>query len=160
MSSGIGFRKREYVAATAAPNPVQEVIAEAHLYFGGDITVASLLSLGIGNPGIISLPLADGEVALMHECEKRAQESERRIGSTGIYFRFSVDQGMQGDHLAQIHDPGWILTQTEDYLRRHETREKIDSFAQNVGPQTQAVTLKQLCTFLSWFRTLSCPDNL
>jgi hypothetical protein len=37
--------------------------------------------------------------AMMNDCDERAQEIERQISGVGIYFRFSVEQGMQNNRL-------------------------------------------------------------
>jgi hypothetical protein len=152
---------REYVAASGAANPVHEVITEAHQLFGGDSGVVSLLSLGTGHPGIITLPSAAGEAVLhrimrdmMHDCEQRAQEIERRIGQVGIYSRFSVEQGMQNDHPGGPVDVSWIVAQTENYLVQRDTREKLDQFEQMFDGQTGPITLDQLGPPLFWLRTV------
>jgi hypothetical protein len=151
ISSGSGFKLREYIAASGAVNPIHEVITEAHRLFGGDSSVASLLSLGTGHPGIITLPSAGGEATLhrmmrdmMDDCEQRAQEIEQRIGRVGIYSRFSVEQGMQNDNPGGPIDTAWILAQTEDYLTRHDTEEKLEQFVQIFGTQTGPINLDQL----------------
>jgi hypothetical protein len=142
---------REYITASGAANPIHEAITEAHLLFGGDSSVVSLLSLGTGHPGVIILPPSSGEAALhrvmrdiMHDCEQRAQEIEQRIGRVGIYSRFSVEQGMQNDHPGKPVDVAWIVSQTEEYLTRHEIGEKLDVFIQIFGAQTGLITLDQL----------------
>jgi hypothetical protein len=161
ISCGSSFNSREYIAASGASNPIYEVITEAHLLFGGDSSVACLLSLGIGHPGIITLPFAGGEATLhrimrdmMHNCEQRAQEIEQRIGRVGIYSRFSVEQGMQNNHPGKPVDVAWIVTQTEDYLTRHETGDKLDLFMQIFGAQNGLITLDQLSSSLLQLRTL------
>jgi hypothetical protein len=113
--------------------------------------VASLLSLGTGHPGIITLPSAGGEAALhrvtrdmMHDCEQRAQEVKQRIGRVGIYSRFSVEQGMQNDHPGGLVDVAWILAQTESYLTQRDTHKELDLFVQIFYAQAGLVTLDQL----------------
>jgi hypothetical protein len=137
------------------------VITEAHRLFGGDSSVASLLSLGIGHPGIITLPSAGGEDTLqrimrdmMDDCERRAQEIEQRIGRVGVYSRFSVEQGMQNDHPGRPVDAAWIVTQTEDYLTQHDTEEKLELIMQIFGTQTGPITLDQLSLSLLQLRIL------
>lgn len=151
LPSGSSFDKRDYIAASGATNPIHEVITEAHLLFGGNANVVALLSLGTGNPGISSLPLS-GRVTVshratrdtMHDCEQKAQEFGERLGRIGIYYRFSVDQGMQDDQAGRINDPEWITAQTDDYLNRHEICEKLDLFVQGSGVGTGPITLDQL----------------
>jgi hypothetical protein len=161
---------REYIASSGAANPIHEAITEAHLLFGGDSSIASLLSLGTGHPGILTLPSSGGEAALhrimrdmMDDCEQRAQEIEQRIGRVGIYSRFSVEQGMQNDHPGKPADVAWIVTQTEDYLVRHEIGEKLDVFVQIFGAQTELITLDQLSLSSihpHTFRVLTTAQNM
>jgi hypothetical protein len=152
---------REYIAASGAANPIHEVITEAHLLFGGDSSVASLLSLGVGHPGIITLPSAGGEATLhrimrdmMDDCEQRAQEIEQRIGRVGMYSRFSVEQGMQNDHPRGPVDAAWIVAQTEDYLTQHGTGEELDLFLKAFGAQPGLITLDHLSSSLLQPRAL------
>jgi hypothetical protein len=98
--------------------------------------VAFLLSLGTGHPGTIPVPV-DGTVDIhrlmrdmMNDCERRAQEVERRLGRVGIYFRFSVQQGMQNVHGDQVTDPSWISSQTDAYLSDQRTSENINALLQ------------------------------
>lgn len=152
--SGKGFRKKEYIGAgMGASNPIREVITEAHLLFGGNANVTLLLSLGNGHPGIIKLPPSDGDLDLsralwdvMNDCTQKAQEIEQQIGSTGMYFRFSVEQGMQNDHSTQFTDPSWIIAQTESYIDDPGTHNKLNAFVQRIDAAAQPITLDQLST--------------
>jgi hypothetical protein len=169
IPSGSGFKLREYIAASGAANPIHEVITEAHLFFGADSSVASLLSLGIGFPGIVTLPSTGEEATInrimrdmMHDCEQRAQEIEQRIGRVGIYSRFSVEQGMQGDRPGGPVDAAWMVAQTEEYLNRHETGEKLDLFLQIFGARTGPITLDQLSSSFNsvLYRMLTVPQSM
>jgi hypothetical protein len=143
-----------YVAAgLGANNPVSDVITEAHELFGGESSVAFLLSLGTGHPGTIPVS-PDGNVdihrlmrEMMNDCEQRAQEVERRLGRVGIYFRFSVKQGMQNIHGGQVTDPSWISSQTDAYLSDQRTSENIDALLQTFSAPNKHVTLSQLGEF-------------
>jgi hypothetical protein len=155
VSSGSGYKKKVYVAAgLGANNPVSDVITEAHELFGGDSSVAFLLSLGTGHPGTIPVP-ADGTVDIhrlmrdmMNDCEQRAQEIERRLGRVGIYFRFSVQQGMQNIHGDQVTDPSWISSQTDAYLLDQRTSENINALLQTFDAPKKNITLGQLGEFV------------
>jgi hypothetical protein len=153
VSSGPEYNRKVYVAA--ANNPVSDVITEAHELFGGDSSVAFLLSLGTGHPGTIPVP-PDGNVDIhrlmrdiMNDCEQQAQEIERRLGRVGIYFRFSVQHGMQNIHGGQATDPSWISSQTETYLSDQRTSENIDALLQAFISPKKHVTLGQLGEFIS-----------
>jgi len=91
---------------------------------------------------------------MMDDCERRAQEIEQRIGRVGIYSRFSVEQGMQNVHPGGPIDAAWTVAQTEDYLTRHETGEKLDLFLRIFSTQTGTITLDQLSLSLLQLRTL------
>ncbi|KIM32663.1 hypothetical protein M408DRAFT_62111, partial [Serendipita vermifera MAFF 305830] len=153
---GQGFRKKEYIGAgVGTNNPIREVIAEAQLLYGGDANVASLLSLGNGHPGITTLSLSDGELGLskvlwdiMNDCTQTAREVEQQIGTSGIYFRFSVEQGMQADHYDEIADPSWIVSQTESYIEDPVTHNKLSTFARNIDAAIQPISIIQLSTFI------------
>ena len=151
VSSGSGYKKKVYIAAgLGANNPASDVITEAHELFGGDSSVTFLLSLGTGHPGTIPVP-PDGTVDIhrlmrdmMNDCEQRAQEVERRLGRVGIYFRFSVQQGMQNIHGDQATDPSWISSQTEAYLLDQRTSENLDALLKTFDAPKKHVTLGQL----------------
>jgi hypothetical protein len=155
VSSGSGYKKKVYVAAgLGANNPVSDVITEAHELFGGDSSVAFILSLGTGHPGTIPVP-ADGHVdmhklmrEMMNDCEQRAQEVERRLGRVGIYFRFSVQQGMQNVHGGHVTDLSWISSQTDAYLSDHRTSENINALLKTFNAPKKHVTLCQLGEFI------------
>lgn len=126
------------------------MITEALQLFDGYSSVAFLLSLGTGKPGTIPVP-PEGQVdpqtltrAMMSECDQRAQEIERQVGGVGIYFRFSVEQGMQNHHASQVLDPSWIASQTEVYMSDQGTSGSIDILLHNFNAAAKHVTLDQL----------------
>lgn len=86
---------------------------------------------------------------MMNDAEQRAQEIQQQIGRIGIYTRFSVDQGLQRDQMDQIDDLGWIVAQTEAYLARPETSEKLSAFVKTMGSQIGLITLDQLSDYFS-----------
>jgi hypothetical protein len=96
----------------------------------------------------------------MNDCEQRAQEMEQQLGRAGIYFRFSVEQGMQTEYPGQAADPSWILAQTESYLADHETSEKISAFVQNINSSGTIATLDQLSKSPLFFVTVVKPTKL
>jgi hypothetical protein len=155
VSSGSGPNQRDYIAADlGATNPTREVITEALDLFGGNSTVAFLLSLGAGHPGAVPIP-NDGEVDpyklmrdRLNDCEQRAQEVERHIGQAGIYFRFSVEQGMQGYHADRRADAGWVPAQAEAYVLDAGTSSRIEGLIRNFNAARKRITLDQLGVYL------------
>lgn len=162
VSSGAGYRKQEYIgAALGQSNPVRDVITEAQLLFGGDSSVAFLLSLGSGHPGSIFFPSEGGLVELhrvmrdmINDCEQTAREIEEQIGRVGVYFRFSVEQGMQHSHPGLADEPTHILAQAQGYLNEPRTREKLNACVKNMEALSGLITLDQLSGFPRVFEFL------
>lgn len=137
-------------AGLGSNNPVCDAITEAHELFGSDSSVSFLLSLGTGHPGTIPVP-PEGKVDIhrlmrdmMNDCEQRAQEFERRLGRVGIYFRFSVEQGMQKIYEGKTTDPSWVASQTEAYLLDQRTSKNIDALLKACNIRNRDVTLGHL----------------
>jgi hypothetical protein len=152
VSFGTGYQRQEFIGAgLAASNPVGCVIDEAQRLFGGDSVVASLLSLGSGHPGILSLSRDSGIDALHRlalemilDCEQKAQEIQQQIGQVGVYFRFSVEHGMQRGRFPQAQEFSSMLAQTESYLTNQETEEKLDHLVHNLKATVGVISLNQL----------------
>ncbi|KIM32458.1 hypothetical protein M408DRAFT_62927, partial [Serendipita vermifera MAFF 305830] len=149
---GTGYRKQEYLGAThGASSPIRDVITEAHTLLGGDSKVASLLSVGSGNPGTLFFS-SDGSYTDYHRvtldmlknCEQTAQEIQQQYGRIGIYTRLSVEQGMQDEHHTQFSDLGWIIAQTEGYLSESTTSEKLNACAKSTDARVGIIALDQL----------------
>ncbi|KIM23655.1 hypothetical protein M408DRAFT_252702 [Serendipita vermifera MAFF 305830] len=150
VTVGADFKRKEYAGVgLGASNPIREVISEASSLFGGTSTVETLLSVGTGHPGIIVLKSNGGDVELnrvmqdiMTDCNQKAKEVEDQIGRAGIYFRFSVEHGMQPNYGSEVMNPAWIVTQTGSYLDGQEV--KLDELTQSVGAPATVVTVDQL----------------
>jgi hypothetical protein len=69
---------------------------------------------------------------------------ERQIGGVGIYFRFSVEQGMQNHHGTQASSMSWIATQAAVYVSELGTSKNIDALLHNFDAATRHITLDQL----------------
>src|SRR5882724_6398196 len=89
-------------------NPIQQVLEEAELMFP-DRHIACIVSIGTGHTETINIPKSDGfqraiplnvveamgKIAI--DCEASAQDAARRFEHTPVsYFRFNVEQGLQG----------------------------------------------------------------
>jgi hypothetical protein len=151
VSFGARHKKQEYIGEVGVNNPVRDVIAEAQILFGRDSSVASILSVGCGHPGVVSLaPKVDASAlqAVMRDvildCESRAQEMQEQIGHLGIYFRFSVEQGMQRSQPTPGNDLSWIATQTEVYLAGTGVSSKVEELLKSCDAGIGVITLDQL----------------
>jgi hypothetical protein len=86
---------------------------------------------------------------MINDCEQRAQEIERQIGRVGIYFRFSVEQGMQKDRLGLVAEPSQVVAQTQSYIADERIGEKIGEFIRSFDTAARLITLDQLGRFTS-----------
>jgi hypothetical protein len=151
VSFGARHKKQEYIGDVGVNNPVRDVIAEAYMLFGGGSSVASILSVGCGHPGVISMSSNGDATALQAvlkdkilDCERRAQEVQEQIGHLGIYFRFSVEQGMQRSQPTSAHDLSWIATQTEVYLTGTGVSSMVEELLKSWDAGIGVITLDQL----------------
>ncbi|KIM27953.1 hypothetical protein M408DRAFT_70407, partial [Serendipita vermifera MAFF 305830] len=150
VTVGVDYKRKVYAGVgLGTNNPIREVISEAHSLFGGASTVESLLSIGAGHPGIITFKshgrnggLDRVTEEMMKDCTQKAKEVEDQIGRAGVYFRFSVEHGMQAIHESEAMDVAWIMTQTESYLEDQE--EKLERFRKSIGAPATIVTVDQL----------------
>jgi hypothetical protein len=176
-----GGQGREFLGAgLGASNPVREVIFEAHSLFSGSSGVAALVSLGVGHPGAITLddPTAPSllsraagwwgshsrqEVAgnqlwlktlinMANDCEETAREIKTQMYYLGVYWRFSVEQGL---HKSAIDDDyedlgEWIMTQTRQYLESDPVSLSLDACFDALKTRLSLTTLEQLrtCPFI------------
>lgn len=164
VSVGTGYEKLEYVSAgLRASNPIRQVITETYSYFGGDSRIGLLLSIGSGHPGTLSLTEDDSSDALgqlmrgvLLDCEKQAQEVQQWMGKFDIYFRFSVEQGMQNTPTL-AGELGWISAQTSGYLSQPDTIKRVDKCLEETRMEEGAITLKVLLSNCFLFAFYAIP---
>lgn len=150
VSFGTGHKKEEYVGAgIGRNNPVRDIITEAHLLFGGNSTVASLLSLGSGYFGAVSLPefstfntLLAAHTESILDAQRRADEVQDQIGHLGIYFRLSVD--IQPSQLELMHDLSQLVAQTKIHLAKSYVSNMLDACIKSMDAGIGSFTLDQL----------------
>ena len=147
-SVGIDIFAEDLVSATHGfNNPTLEVIKEAHQVFGSNACVSSLMSLGAGRAAVRAIE-NDGSTSiktleqLAMDCEHTADEVERRIGRLGIYFRFSVDHGLELD--TPSSSMGKISAHTTQYLLGDHVSSRLDVCIGSAEKESP-VTLEQLC---------------
>ena len=128
----IGKHHQEYVdAGLGCNNPVNEVWTEAQdLYLKQDVhdlaaVIKCFISIGTGNPG--TSPIEDGAFKIFKktlkdittETEKTAEtfaRSYRALDSPKRYFRFNVDQGLQGVGLEEFKKEKEIVSASTRYM--------------------------------------------
>ncbi|CAE7148191.1 unnamed protein product, partial [Rhizoctonia solani] len=116
-------------------NPLAHVLSEVQRIYPNR-QVASIISIGAGHARTMQVPnpsrlYRTQDVVVMKQMatdsERVAEEVTLRFqGTSGVYYRFNVDQGMQ-----DMKDGSWekldeATQHTKAYLRRNETNQKLD----------------------------------
>ena len=159
-------------------NPCHELVSEAYSLFGKYTHVSTILSLGSGRLGTLAAPLTgatnewmdvlrntvkalaapltgakDEWVDILRDmvkgCEQVAQEMETQVGHLGIYYRFSLEQGLQRIYGVNANDIGWLNTQVDSYLDDAEVSRKLDHCVESLRLRQGQVTLEQLSMWYS-----------
>ena len=115
MSAGNGFA-----------NPIREVIKEAYHAFGAKAKVSCLFSVGSGFRGVAVL--GDGMKFLQGartDCERVAHELKRGMAKFKVYYRLSVDHGLEGWDQFRT-EFGAMKSHVDDYLGRDEPSADLD----------------------------------
>lgn len=146
----VGPLQEEIVSATNGfNNPVREVIEEAYRVFGPDRKISCFLSLGSGKRGAISLENTQSNAhqtisaQIVSDSENIAEEMQKRLGRLGIYYRLSVDEGLEGPRPYR-GSFGTISSHTDVYMARF-TASKVLDYCLNAAQNSPGVTLEQLC---------------
>ncbi|KAL5330889.1 hypothetical protein ACEPPN_000414 [Leptodophora sp. 'Broadleaf-Isolate-01'] len=158
----IGPRGRKFVdGGLGANNPVEQLWNEAqHIWCSSGETELSallkcLISVGTGNPG--KKPIAEGSfkfftetlVGIATQTEDTAKvfvERHRLLYENRRYFRFNVQQGLQGVGLEEYKAAALIDAATTEYMDGQELKSAARECAMN---------LKQKHFLLQF-----CPENI
>lgn len=116
-------------------NPVEQVLEEASRIFPGR-KVACVVSVGTGVASVIAFPGSPktSPVKLVNALKNMATESDTTAGkmdrrfqnAKDVYFRFSVDRGLQGIGLEEWKELSNIRTFTTEYLNQHTISEQVN----------------------------------
>jgi hypothetical protein len=144
-------------AVNSVNNPTPNAVEEAHNVFGKDRRVSCLVSLGTGKPVIRSLNMGglDPDQMVARDTETTAEQLKRRYTGLGIYFRLSVEQGLDfGGSSSEIEEnAGKIISCTSGYLETHDASETLDRCMRS-SQQASHVTMENLCQCLYLFPLL------
>lgn len=136
-------------------NPVNEVEGEAANIWcseTGDLAplVKCFISIGTGNPGKRAIEdntlkfLSQSLVGIATETENTERKFIARWAKHFVerrYFRFNVDQGLQGVGLAEYKEQGIIELATDEYLRHQSQKTRVRDCVQNLS-QKQSVYIE------------------
>lgn len=145
-------------------NPTREAIQEARSTCDTKRRISCILSLGCGRPdSSFSEQLRSRNTQQQHswnaslDSDRVATELEAQIGTSHIYHRFSVEQGLHSYDDAHLHNLGVIKAITNAYLDQpkvHRALETCASISQGAGE----CTLDDICTPFTVFERF--PSNL
>ncbi|KAG9107965.1 hypothetical protein FRC07_008549 [Ceratobasidium sp. 392] len=125
-------------------NPTPHVLAEVSaLYPEGH--VASIVCIGAGHARTIAIPKSNPLHRIMPtnvlvamkdvatDSERVAQEMAVRFQATsGVYFRFSIDQGMQNARMSQWQRKSEVVAHTRAYMQKAEVTGQMDEAARAI----------------------------
>lgn len=133
-------------------NPTRELLKEARTIYGNQKRVACLLNLGSGKPQTLAPkgkgPPSDEVLRLSEEialhCESEAEQLIDQFAETGIYFRLSVDRGLETVGFHEWRGFGKVEAHTKTYLETGRTTRLMDLCLKNLSNRIDCVTIQQL----------------
>ncbi|KAJ4323146.1 hypothetical protein N0V94_002032 [Neodidymelliopsis sp. IMI 364377] len=141
----VGRFGEEFVdGATGANNPVREIWDQAQLAWGPEPLegrVKCLVSIGTGVPSLKPfkddlLNIGQTLVATATETEKTAEQFRRErpvLDSTGRYYRFNVDRGLEDIGLEEAKKVKEMAAATRAYILTQAVHKQMQACAGNVA---------------------------
>ncbi|KAG8744214.1 hypothetical protein FRC10_010576 [Ceratobasidium sp. 414] len=137
-------------------NPTAHVLVEAKALFPGR-HVSTVICIGAGHPDTIRIPDRSSFMRFMPinvlaatkqiaaDGERVAQEIAARFQATqDVYFRFSVDQGMQSVGLSDWERLSAVSAHTRTYMQMANTHEQMNRAVQAIRDRKAAVSADQI----------------
>ncbi|KAG8724400.1 hypothetical protein FRC09_019018 [Ceratobasidium sp. 395] len=136
----------------ACSNPTPHVLEEfSTIYPGGHI--ASILCIGAGHARTIQIPKSNSLHWIMPtnvlmamkdiatDSERVAQEMAARFrDTTRLYFRFSVDQGMQDVRMSHWQKKNEVVAHTRAYMQKVEIVGQVDEAAKALQGSKETIS--------------------
>ncbi|KAH8814667.1 acyl transferase/acyl hydrolase/lysophospholipase [Flagelloscypha sp. PMI_526] len=110
-------------------NPTHELTVEVANIFA-DHDIACIVSVGSGHPAVLSLSEHDNNLfrRITEDCEEVANDLFRRFSKVpDLYWRLSVEQGIQGIDPVDIQELTKILASTRSYLQTSRPNNDVDA---------------------------------
>ncbi|KAH8814663.1 hypothetical protein DL96DRAFT_419947 [Flagelloscypha sp. PMI_526] len=110
-------------------NPTHELTVEVANIFGGR-DIACIVSVGSGHPGILSLSEHENNLfrRITEDCEQVANDLFHRFSKVpNLYWRLSVEHGMQNIDPADSQELTKILASTRSYLQTSRPNNDVDA---------------------------------
>jgi predicted acylesterase/phospholipase RssA len=129
MEIGSGAARQRYIdGGFGHNNPTTLVIEEAkHLHPSRPVVLVT--SLGSGHPDMIQVTRSASPDTLRKiatDCERTHEDNARRFRVLpGTYFRFNVQQGLQGFELHPWEKSSEVIAHANAYLKSEDTKAKL-----------------------------------
>jgi hypothetical protein len=140
-------------------NPIAHVLNEVKRVYPNR-HVSCILSIGVGHARTIHIPnpspseriLRTEELIVMKDLatdsERVAEEMSTRFHDTErVYFRFSVDQGMQVVHAGDWEKLDEVVAHTKAYLHKMETNKRMDQTVQAIKDRESSIATTHIGQF-------------
>jgi hypothetical protein len=131
-------------------NPIREAVKELRAIYDPKASINCLLSLGYGQPGVLTAAkIQDADsaqikmVAAIHS-DYLADEIEVQIGELGVYYRFSVDRGLEVPDNIPHDNIGLIGTHTGAYLQRTNIQRMMQNAITSLEQSNSNVTIGEI----------------
>ncbi|CAE6348633.1 unnamed protein product [Rhizoctonia solani] len=137
-------------------NPLVHVLNEVQMTHSGR-HIGSIISLGAGHTSTIQIPKSSGlnrilPTDMIHAMKNIATDSERVAqemalrfqGTSDIYFRFSVDQGLQIVKLSEWERLPEVAANTQAYIKLIEVNNRLKRAATTVKERKAVLSSIQI----------------
>jgi hypothetical protein len=142
-------------------NPTLTVVSEAYKVFGEEARVACLMNVGTGHLGYLSPP-NDSDFShwnrfldkALKDSEQNAEEIESLMGNLGVYHRFSVTRGLEGEKETNTTIIGDAILYTILYLAGVAVSRKMEICVDSLKLRDGVASLGRLSrleTFTNWW---------
>ncbi|KAG6894445.1 hypothetical protein C0992_006056, partial [Termitomyces sp. T32_za158] len=140
-------------ARLGCSNPTHLVLNEAIKVFDLSQSVACFINIGAGHPGPVSwepTKVFDKKMIellyqIFTDCEVEAENFVKDyMQIPGLFYRLSVDQGLQKMPLDDWNKQGEIQTHSKAYLEKAKVTDEVDSLVTILYNQLQKATLQDL----------------
>ncbi|QRV77426.1 kinesin light chain [Ceratobasidium sp. AG-Ba] len=160
-------------------NPAMHVLDEAKAILPGG-HVSSVVCIGAGHSktirlapptvsslvGIVPANVLNSTRQIALDAERVAEEMDKRFRSVpGVYFRFSVDQGMQAVKMNEWEKLEQVAADTRTYMRGAKVNQTISQSVVAITERKSVVENKRIGTYIcvyrvrSWFTVCVVEDG-
>ncbi|KAH8832462.1 hypothetical protein DL96DRAFT_1704525 [Flagelloscypha sp. PMI_526] len=126
-------------------NPTDVLTMEAANVFK-DRSITSIISIGSGHPGYMSLSKGLTELfpRIALDCERTADDMERRFGNAPeAFWRLSVEQGLQNLEV-DLSNLDALVSHTNSYLQGARTTRNIDTLLQDLIRRPERIPVDRI----------------